>query len=254
MTEALSLDFVTRLVAQRHVAPDTTALYRGAMAREDIAIVPDFFDPDIFEALREEVRALLDEACRRDFVMGTYETPRAMSVVGGQTILRVSPRLAALYVSFPMIEFLSTIVGRRLNLSAQIDAFMTINHLQRPEDTQGWHLDDGSHAVIFAFDTPGLGKGGELEYIKDWPELEHGYRATGLTALPDMIDAAARSGLLRRVSLPDNAMYILKSDTSLHRVAPLSKDARPRTVIAAGFETDRVAAYSHTGADLYQGA
>jgi hypothetical protein len=160
----------------------------------------------------------------------------------------------SVYYSFVVCGLLSKIVGRTLNLSAQDDAFMTINHLEKLEDTQGWHLDDGSHAVIFSFVTPKEGEGGELEYVVDWPSRERVYKEQGHETLFEMLSAARDEGIVKSVILPENACYIIKSDTSLHRVAPLKSATTKRTVLAAGYEVKRVEAYSHTGADLYEGA
>lgn len=250
----LSLSFVANTVNPKHTDEGALQTYRNRLAHEHFVVLEHFFTAEAFKALRDEASAILDDAQRRDFIMGTYETPRAMSVVGGRTIFSKAPKLASVYYAFPVCSLLSRIVGQTLNLSGQVDAFMTINHLETIDDTQGWHLDDGSHAVIFSFVTPEPGDGGELEYIVDWPNRERGYKRQGISALDDMIAKARSDGAIRSINLPENACYILKSDTSLHRVAPLRSSTAQRTVMAAGYEVDRVTKYSHTGADLYEGA
>ena len=242
------------LVSHRWIEPDRLAAWRRQYRSCGLVKIEDFFDPDVFEDLRREIQNLLPWVKRRDFTMRLYETPRRMSVVGGRKIAQESAKLAALYDSSPVVDFLSAIVGSRLFLSRQEDAFMTINHLEGHGDTQGWHVDDGSTAVIYAFSAPGSDEGGALEYIPNWPNVLTSLDASESRSIPSAIEAAIARGLVRSLHLAANAMYILKSDTALHRVAPLVNPSCSRTVVAAGYEARRVKTYSHTGSDLYAGA
>ena len=247
-------DIATALVSERLTGRESLAAWRRQYRSSGIVKIEAFFDPPVFQDLLQELENLLPFAKRRDFTMRLYDTPRRMSVVGGQRIRQTSTKLAALYDSPPVIDFLSAIVGSRLFLSRQQDAFMTINHLEGHGDTQGWHLDDGSTAVIYAFSAPDSDEGGALEYIPDWPDVAANLGACKGRSLPSAIEAAVAGGQVRSLHLAANAMYILKSDTALHRVAPLVNPSCSRTVVAAGYETQRVKTYSHTGSDLYAGA
>lgn len=242
------------LVSGRLTKDESLCVYREQFQTRGIVKIDRFFEPIVFDDLKQEVEQLLRFAKRRNFTMRAYETPRRMAVVGGRTICRYSEKLALLYYSQPIIEFLSAVVGSRLLLSQQQDAFMTINHLEGDGDTQGWHLDDGSTAVIYAFSTPDEGEGGALEYIPGWPDYMTAIDTPEGLSVQSVVDVARKQGLVRSLHLTANTMYILKSDTSLHRVTPLINPKRSRTVVAAGYESQRVRVYSHTGSDLYTGA
>lgn len=243
--------FIEDLVSSRFRDPKMVASLRNEYSRNGVLIIREFFDPDIFAELRHDVAQLLQHARRKDFTMGTYHTPRKISVVGGRTIFTHSQKLAALYASFPIVRLFSNIVGADLFLSRQADAFMTINHLERLGDTQGWHLDDGAPVMVYAFSSPEPGCGGVLEFIPNW----HNVTQDRLDLpLDKTVKLAAHEGRVSSIHLEPNSMYLLKSDTALHRVTPLRASSTPRTVIAAGYESVPVQCYTHTGSDLYGGA
>ncbi len=246
--------YIEDLLSKRHAEEAQVDLYRRAFSEAGIVKISDFFAPAIFEDLKSEVEGLLKYAKRRDFIMGGYDSPRNMSVVGGKTIFEHSRKLAALYTSAPIVHFLSELVGRRLHLSQQEDAFMTINHLEHHQDTQGWHLDDGAPAVIYALSSPSAREGGSLEFISNWPDFRSETDPSGVQPICDCIEEARTRGVIETVHLEPNSMYVLQSDTALHRVTPLIEPSQSRTVLAAGYEMRSVGEYSNTGSDLYEGA
>jgi|GEM_PF-4975299 len=243
-----------KLISDHLLEENNLLSLRFQLKKDQIVCIQNFFDEEVFSDLNNEIEKLVRLAVRKDFIMKEYDTPRNMFVVGGRTILRQSWKLAALYSAHSVVSFLSKVVGQNLHLNGQPDAFMAINCLKHDGDTQGWHLDDGSHAVVYCFSSPQLNGGGNLEYIRNWPSLMAELTNSDPPSVAAGLETAKERGLLSTLRLQPNSMYILRSNTTLHRVAPLRQPSRSRTVLAAGYEVERVKAYSHTGADLYSGA
>jgi hypothetical protein len=127
--------------------------------------LPQVFRAEFFSALCDEAQALSTASVAKDFTMRGYDTPRKMHVVNAPTILASSQLLWTLYANRQFFELIKRIVGTDVFPAKHRTAFMVLNHLKGRGATQGWHLDDGSYAVVCAFRVPDIGTGGVLEYI-----------------------------------------------------------------------------------------
>jgi hypothetical protein len=100
--------------------------------------------------------------------MPGYETPRRMSVCGGQVIVSHSPYLAMLYFHRQLRFLVQRIVGVPMHSVPHVDEFMVVNRLKGVGQTHGWHLDDPKFALVIVVDTPPRDSGGFVEVIPNW--------------------------------------------------------------------------------------
>jgi hypothetical protein len=183
------------------------------------AAFPDFISPAFFVELKREVDALLAFRRRRDFLMECMDnSPRRMNVVNGHIIEENSNLIPALYNNPAIIAFLSSVIGEQvLPLTDDIDRYV-INQLQMTSDTFGAHYDDYPMSFVVILESPGIEGGGYAEMVP---------RAHSLSQLEhDPIRLPLRAG----------DAYVLKTDTTAHRVAPLTQDTL-RTAINFAYTT-----------------
>jgi hypothetical protein len=186
---------------------------------------PGFLSPTGLEALRRELHALEKASQRRDFLMGCMgDSPRRMSTVGGQVICRVSRLLPEFYCSRPLMDLLAAVAGEEVVMVPDPIERHVANFLHRQGDTHGSHFDDYPFALVMFIETPsGPEEGGLLEFVPEARELED-------LEGPDVRRAFHRPG----------DAYLLKSDTSAHRVTGLTAEAR-RTVLNFAYATPATA-------------
>ena len=145
-------------------------------------------------------------------------SPRRMNVVNGNSIEKWSEFIPKFYNDAKILDFLSEVVGERvLPLVDDIDRYV-INQLQMSSDTFGAHYDDYPLSFVIILESPGLDGGGYAEMVPN---------AHSLSQLDE-----------NPIRLPLNAgdAYILKTDTTAHRVAPLKRDTL-RTAINLAYTT-----------------
>lgn len=180
---------------------------------------PAFVSDSFFPKLKRDVDALLTRKIRRDFLMECMDnSPRRMNVVNGHAIERFSELIPAFYNDARILDFLSEVVGERvLPLTDDIDRYV-INQLQQTSDTFGAHYDDYPLSFVIILESPGVEFGGYAEMVPN---------ASSLSQLDD-----------NPIRLPLKAgdAYLLKTDTTAHRVAPLTQDVR-RTAINFAYTT-----------------
>ena len=183
------------------------------------AAFPAFVSPDFFSELKRDVDELLAFRRRRDFLMECMDnSPRRMNVVNGHIIEQNSRLIPALYNNPAIIEFLSSVIGEQvLPLSDDIDRYV-INQLQMTSDTFGAHYDDYPISFVIILESPGMEGGGYAEMVP---------RSHSLSQLDE-----------NPIRLPLKAgdAYVLKTDTTAHRVAPLTQDTL-RTAINFAYTT-----------------
>jgi len=183
------------------------------------AAFPGFVTESFFPELKLDVDQLLTHARRRDFLMECMDnSPRRMNVVNGNTIETRSRFIPGIYNDPAILDFLSNVVGERvLPLVDDIDRYV-INQLGKSSDTFGAHYDDYPLSFVIILESPGPEGGGYAEMVPN------------ATALSDL----ERDPI--RLPLKAGDAYILKADTTAHRVAPLKIDAT-RTAINLAYTT-----------------
>ncbi len=186
---------------------------RTHFAREDYVRFPGFIREDALEVLKKSVTDALQGAHRRDFLMECMDnSPRRMHVVNAYRIQARSSLISDLYKDPSLIAFLAEVAGKEVTaLEGDIDRFV-INHLDGPGDTFGAHFDDYPLSLAIVTHAPDPRQGGV-------PELKR-----KASSLAELEDAPVR------VPLYPGDAYLLRSDTTAHRVSPLLADTE-RTAI-----------------------
>lgn len=188
--------------------------------------IPHLLPPLIRLAIRGEVIHLLNEfSVRRDLsIAQTCYTPRLMSNVRQSCINQAGMVIPLVYHSNSLISLIARVVGEEVFFCPYEEEKFVINHLARKGDTHGWHWDDYSYTLVLFVESPPSELGGELEFIpntvwnKSTPSITH-YLSQG--------EVQGRNH-------DTGDVYIIKANTSLHRVVPLKGNA-DRIVISMAF-------------------
>lgn len=176
-------------------------------------IVPD----SLRQSVREEASQLLDSyAERRDLRLETTDnTPRKMSVVHSEYIAEHSEYIRAIYQSKALRDFLHGLAGEELITCPSADELFLITRQEKPGDTHGWHWGDFTYALIWLLESPPLDCGGMLQCVPHscWNKKN------------PQINRYLVENPIRTYSFEPGDIYLLKTDTTLHRTVPLEKDA-----------------------------
>lgn len=171
--------------------------------------LPEFLSPDGLELLDAEVARMASISRRRDFAMACMEnSPRHMRTLGGRAIVETSSLLPLLYENALLRNFIEGVFGEPVALVDDLTERHVINILEGEGDTHGVHFDDFPIALVIFVKAPRPGTGGEVEFV------------AGAEALCEIDGPAARRERHRA-----GDAYVLKADTSAHRVAPLTADS-----------------------------
>lgn len=252
--ERLQVDFDLSLdvVSERYLDRIRLGALRNDFERDGYAKLPGLFDSPCFGRLASEMRVVEKAGRDRSFSMPPYNTPRVLRTVGGQTVLRESPAIAALYFHRDLVDVLEAVTGSRVFPCQHKEEFIVANFLSTAGSTHGWHLDDPPLALVVFFEAPDdEQKGGRLEYIPRW--LAH---CSSIAADPEVdveptVERARAGGLVRSASHSPGDAYLLRADQCLHRVTPLiARDCR-RVVLNMAYQFNRNQGYGDTATMLY---
>lgn len=201
--------------------------------------------------LNDETHALHDISTKRDFMMTGYDTPRLLSVAGGQKILRNTVFIPTLYVHHQLKSVLSTITRKALFTVKHQQECIVANYLDGNGQTHGWHLDDPMYALIVILESPKVGRGGSVEYVPGWRKL---CESLGIDPVRDLKIGLAHAqlhGLVKSAHLKSGDCYILNAGDNLHRVTPISDDSSRRRVINMAFDHRENFKFGNTADILY---
>jgi hypothetical protein len=167
--------------------------------------------------MRQEAEMLLHEHSeRRDLHLETTNfTPRYMSVITSETISENSQHIRSVYENDSLVKALETIACEKFYPCPSKDEEFLISRHEKKGDTHGWHWGDYSFALIWVLETPDIEIGGLLQCVphtnwnKKSPKINH-YLSTNE---------------INTYSFKSGDVYLLKTDTTLHRTIPLSQDA-----------------------------
>lgn len=166
-------------------------------------------------AVREDVYSLLDQFVERNeiTVPTTGNTPRKMSTVRSEKIAEYSKVIQRMYRAPALSKLLETIAGEKFLPCPSLDEEFLITKQDRVGDTHGWHWGDYSFALIWIIDTPPVDHGGMLQCVPH----------TRWNKSDPRINEYLCLNLVRTYSFVPGDIYLLRSDTTLHRTVPLSK-------------------------------
>lgn len=219
---------------------------RTRFVQDEYVELPFFGPPELRERLDREIVGLLDRhgVKRRINVARTGGTPRFMEVAGRDVIAEHSPLITATYRSAPLRTFLAEVTKETAIVPVPfVPEEMVMSRLTEPGETHGWHWDDYSYALVWIVEAPEPEAGGSLEYI----------RGTAWDKENSRIEEHLASGAVERRHPTAGSAYLLKADTAMHRVAPLTRDGARRTILCFSYATPEEIgkAVDHTEVDFY---
>ncbi|MFE7093371.1 hypothetical protein ACFVBL_02265 [Streptomyces erythrochromogenes] len=148
-------------------------------------------------------------------------TPRHMTTLGGRVIAEKSRLVPELYRDPELLALLSGLIGEEaLPVPDPVERHV-LNILHHQGDTHGAHTDDYPYALVIFLEAPATPEeGGLLEYLPD------------AASLHDL-----ESGRARTAHHHPGDAYLLRSDTTAHRVTPLARTGTRRTVLNFAYTT-----------------
>ncbi|MBS2965969.1 hypothetical protein KGA66_23185 [Actinocrinis puniceicyclus] len=212
-------------LGQHEVDPMLIAQARKGFAAYGFAKIP-FVVPDrLKDAVAREVRAVLDEVgTRRDLrFKATGNTPRRMYNARRDEIAAVSELIPAVYDSPALTALLTEIVGEPVLPCPYEPEQYVATRLENPGDTHGWHWDDYAFALVWVIDSPPADNGGFVQCVP----------GTTWDKQNPSINRALLSGPTYSFELVPGDLYLMRTDTTLHRVYPVSSGIR--TIINMGY-------------------
>lgn len=201
---------------------DGTGLARKRFLTEGYLRLPGLLTPSGLVALLQEARALETIARRRDFSMACMDgSPRHMTTLGGHIIAEHSRLIPQLYEDDGLLTLVSQIAGERAAPVPDPLERHVLNILHRQGDTHGAHTDDYPYALVLFLEAPDSPDDGGLAQFAP--------RAGHLQDLNTDHASTAHHGA--------GDAYLLRSDTTAHRVTPLTRPGTRRTVLNFAYTT-----------------
>lgn len=203
--------------------------------RDHYLRLPGLVRPEAVERLSEEIARLRALAIRREFAMECMDnSPRKMSTIGGEALADESILIPGMYEDTALVRFISEVFGQDLQTLPDPIERHVINFLHEAGDTHGGHFDDHPVALIVFVESPPAHAGGLIEYVPNADSLAELGGQRSLCAHHEVGDG-----------------YLLKSDTTAHRVTPLAPGFR-RTALNFAYTTpDRARLASPSASLLY---
>ncbi|MFG0325275.1 ArpA protein [Pseudomonas sp. zjy_15] len=199
-------------------------------ARDGYLKINHLIDSEVRDRISEDVKYLLvNFAKRRDFLIeSTGNTPRYLSNVPQEIIEAHGRYISLAYKSRYLMSLISHIVKEDIIPTPwKWDNFI-INSQHKSGDTHGWHWGDYPYTIIWVVEAPELEAGGLLECVPHTNWDKRNPRVENLL-VENKIDSYFHL---------TGDVYLLKADTTLHRVKPLTRDVT-RTILNTTWERAR---------------
>jgi hypothetical protein len=223
------------------------AEFQAAFARDAFVDVTAAIPADWRTHVNAEVTAALDaHGVRRDVrVAATGASPRRYRVAGREVLAQQCRWTASFYRSAYLGSLIAAIAGEPVVPVPYVPEELIATRLEFAGDTHGWHWDDYGFALVWVLRAPAPQDGAALEYVTGVPWCK---AAPGLDAiLADRTPA--------RAHVPGGSVYLLRADTTLHRVTPLER-ATLRDALCFSYAAERELSrtVSHETLDAIVGA
>jgi len=203
---------------------------RHRFERDGYLKITDLVDSRITQAVQDEVTWLLENhSKRRDMHMeSTGNTPRYLSNVTQEDIEKFGQAIPQIYHSPQLMGLIEKIVGEAvIPVPWKWDKFI-VNSQHKSGDTHGWHWGDYPFTIIWIVKATELHEGGLLECV---PHTRWDKRNS---RIEDLLVENYISSYFHKTG----DVYLLKADTTLHRVKPLTTDTR-RIILNTTWERAR---------------
>lgn len=196
----------------------SACISRAALAEFGFAKVSQLAPESVKQAVAHEVDVLLRrDGVRRDLSFAETDfTPRRMRNVRRAEIAARAGLIPSLYGALPLLDALASIAGEEVHVCPYEPEQYVITCLEESGDTHGWHWDDYSFALVWVADTPAAEHGGFVQCVPHAPWDKEN---------PRVADAIAR-GPMHTLHLLPGDLYLMRTDTTLHRVHPITGGTR----------------------------
>jgi hypothetical protein len=191
-------------------------------AAEDVVVIREACPPVLTAAIQAEACAIIDRhgVTHRRLFQITDNTPRSMTTVGQPVIKAEGPLIDAFYFAPELLRLTSAIAGEELHTCPYPGEHYVISRLAADGDTHGWHWDDYTYGIILVLEAPDYRNGGFVQAVAgtSWDKQD-----------PDVYGALL-NGVIRSYAPESGDAYLIKTDTTMHRVHPIRGQAR-RTIV-----------------------
>jgi len=206
------------------------AALRDAFARAAFADLTALIPTHLRARIEAEVTAVLDTAgVRRDIhVAATGASPRRYRVAARDVLAATAPATVACYRSAELQSLVAAIANEPVVPVPYEPEELIATRLEFAGDTHGWHWDDYAYALVWVLRAPAPEDGGSLELIRDVPWCKSEPR----------VDAIVAQRMAERRHVAGGTVYLLRTDTTLHRVTPLVRAGR-RDAVCFSFAAQR---------------
>jgi hypothetical protein len=206
----------------REFTDDVVAEYRKRFAAEHVVVLSGLLPPDLLEAMRTEACDLVDRrgSSHRTTFAITDNTPRQMTTVGQPIIKNECPLIDAFYFAPELLRLTSAVFGEQVHVCPYPGEHYVVSRLTNSGDTHGWHWDDYTYGIIVVLEAPDYRDGGFIQGVAgtSWDKEN-----------PD-VHGALLKGVVRSYAPRAGDAYLIKTDTTMHRVYPIRGDSR-RTIV-----------------------
>jgi hypothetical protein len=214
----------------RHIAGSfgaaRTSQISASFAAEHIVPLRGLCPPALLAAITEEANGIVEGfGTRRELVFSiTDNTPRNIVTVGQPVIKAEGPLIDAFYFSPALRDFLASVVGEQVHICPYPGEHYVLSRLSKSGDTHGWHWDDYTYGFILVLEAPHYTQGGFIQAVANtsWNKED-----------PDVYGALI-SSQVRSYWLEPGDGYVIKTNTTMHRVHPIRGDDR-RTIVNMTF-------------------
>ena len=225
-------NFDTQVTKHLAAIPDQmTSMLSANFKRDTVVAIEHLLPPACVRELHSQANRLLREsATRRDLELAvTGGTPRNYLSVGREAIHAERGAITQFFECDAIRDYLSKITGEPMHRVPYEPEEYIINSQEKSGDTHGWHWDDYTFALIWIVEAPGVMNGGRVEYIADttWDKEDPKSCLEQYIGSREIHSRYVRPG----------TCYLMRANTTLHRVAPLSGDTR-RTVIVFTYASE----------------
>ncbi len=215
------------LPALTFAAVDTAALAATFLATGYVELTAAFA-PEWRHAVAAHTQAALDHHGRRVDVQikATDDSPRRYRLAGRAAIEATGNTIPALYRNPTLLALLSSVTTQSIHPVPYLPEEYIATRFEEPGDTHGWHWDDYAFALIWVNSAPPPEHGGSLECIPNIPWNK---------AQPQIHQHLTEHAAQKRHPASDT-VYLLRADTTLHRVSPLTQ-ASTREILCLSYTT-----------------
>lgn len=234
---------------QRHVENDvsSTAVERARRQYSYLghAKVSFLAPQSVKDAVAQEVRSVIEAAgVRRDLeIVETDNSPRKMRNVGQLDIAEFSDVIPRIYAADALLKGMAAVAAEPVHLCPWKPEQYVITSLEQDGDTHGWHWDDYTFALVWVVETPPVSDGGFVQCVpgtrwnKDNPDVNR-----YLVSRP-----------IYSLELFPGDIYLMKTNTTMHRVYPVKNGRRKIINMSYASTSDLSLTVNHRTMSYFRG-